>query len=132
MKNGDGNTPLHWACLNGHKAAVERLMGRGASAAVLNAAGRTPLDEALSSGAPGMLELIKSYDVAGSSDIEMTEEDMDALEEEGEDEEEEEEGAQGGGEGGRGGASGSGGGGGAGAEHLAAAAADLKLQSKHG
>jgi len=44
--NAQGNTPLHWACLNGHPAAVTALLGAGGSPASLNAADRTPVDEA--------------------------------------------------------------------------------------
>ena len=42
-----GNTPLHWACLNGHAAATTALLEGGASPSALNAADRTPVDEAL-------------------------------------------------------------------------------------
>jgi ankyrin repeat protein len=44
--NAQGNTPLHWACLNGVPAAVAALLAGGASPAALNAAERTPVDEA--------------------------------------------------------------------------------------
>ena len=35
-KNHEGNTPLHYACLNGHVAIVKQLMMTGASASELN------------------------------------------------------------------------------------------------
>lgn len=44
---GGSNTPLHWACLNGHAGAAEDLLEGGASPAALNSAERTPVDEAL-------------------------------------------------------------------------------------
>ena len=44
--NAQGNTPLHWACFNGAPAAVAALLAAGASPAALNAAERTPVDEA--------------------------------------------------------------------------------------
>lgn len=42
-----GNTPLHWACLNGHAESVKVLLEGGANPAALNAVDRTPVDEAL-------------------------------------------------------------------------------------
>ena len=38
-KNSEGNTPLHYACLNGHVAIVRQLMMNGASASELNRSG---------------------------------------------------------------------------------------------
>ena len=35
-KNHEGNTPLHYACLNGHVTIVKQLMMTGASASELN------------------------------------------------------------------------------------------------
>jgi ankyrin repeat protein len=36
LKNEQGSTPLHWACLNGRADVVKLLMERGACATVLN------------------------------------------------------------------------------------------------
>lgn len=51
--NADGNTSLHWACLNGHADVAALLLAAGGSASHLNAAQRTPVDEAQSSVAEG-------------------------------------------------------------------------------
>ncbi|EER18104.1 Ankyrin repeat-containing protein YAR1, putative [Perkinsus marinus ATCC 50983] len=45
--NGQGNTSLHWAALNGHLAVCKILVGAGADATAVNKAKRTPYDEAL-------------------------------------------------------------------------------------
>ncbi|KAJ6692206.1 ANKYRIN REPEAT FAMILY PROTEIN [Salix purpurea] len=34
--NEEKNTPLHWACLNGHTEAVKKLILAGASLGILN------------------------------------------------------------------------------------------------
>ena len=47
IANAQGNTALHWACVNGHTAVVEKLLSVGAKTAVCNAGGRTALDEAM-------------------------------------------------------------------------------------
>lgn len=44
--NESGNTPLHWACLNGHIQAVKALVTAGADPGVLNAAGHDCVYEA--------------------------------------------------------------------------------------
>jgi ankyrin repeat protein len=51
----DGNTALHWACLNGHAAVVALLLGAGAAVSALNAASRTPYDEAAQAGSEEVL-----------------------------------------------------------------------------
>ena len=34
--NSEGNTPLHWACLNGCQGVIKLLLANGASASALN------------------------------------------------------------------------------------------------
>jgi hypothetical protein len=65
--NAQGNTPLHWACLNGQRTSAELLLAAGAAAAVLNRAGRTAVDEALgrSEGGEELLALINKHETAG-------------------------------------------------------------------
>ncbi|KAF6176376.1 hypothetical protein GIB67_011165 [Kingdonia uniflora] len=48
--NLENNTPLHWACLNGHIQVVKTLILAGASVTRLNSHERTPIDEAVSHG----------------------------------------------------------------------------------
>jgi ankyrin repeat protein len=47
LANIEGNTPLHWACVNNQNAAVRILMQAGANASALNTHENTPVDEAL-------------------------------------------------------------------------------------
>ena len=49
-KNTAGNTPLHYAALNGHLDTVKLLVSLGASRASVNGAGRTALEEAVAGG----------------------------------------------------------------------------------
>jgi ankyrin repeat protein len=56
----DGNTALHWACLNGHAAVVGVLLGAGASVSALNGASRTPYDEAAQAGAEEVLAALSA------------------------------------------------------------------------
>jgi ankyrin repeat protein len=56
----DGNTPLHWACLNGHAAVVGVLLGAGASVSALNAASHTPYDEAAQAGSEEVLAALSA------------------------------------------------------------------------
>ena len=46
LQNASGNTPLHWAALNGHLPAVQLLMEAGADPTVTNKAGKDALSEA--------------------------------------------------------------------------------------
>ncbi len=77
IKNKEGNTPLHWACLNAHKPVVQLLLERGAVISVLNSAGRTPVDEALSKDDQELIDLINSFNggaaAAGTDEIEAEE-----------------------------------------------------------
>jgi ankyrin repeat protein len=47
ITNEQGNTALHWACVNGHGEAATRLLAAGAKTTLVNAGGRTALDEAM-------------------------------------------------------------------------------------
>lgn len=54
-RNAEGNTPLHYACLNGHVAIVRQLMMNGANASELNRYGNTcPSSIAVKDKAPHM------------------------------------------------------------------------------
>lgn len=44
-KNVNGNTPLHWAGMNGHLEVVKVLVGAGADPSIVNAAGRDAVVE---------------------------------------------------------------------------------------
>ena len=46
LQNASGNTPLHWAALNGHLPAVKLLIDAGADAMVINKAGKDAVYEA--------------------------------------------------------------------------------------
>ena len=46
LQNASGNTPLHWAALNGHLSAVKLLVTAGADTKVVNKAGRDAVFEA--------------------------------------------------------------------------------------
>lgn len=45
-QNASGNTPLHWACLNGHLETVKTLVDAGADVTVTNNAGHDAVYEA--------------------------------------------------------------------------------------
>lgn len=49
-KNVSGNTPLHWAALNGHLSCVKALVAAGADASITNEAGHDAVYEAECSG----------------------------------------------------------------------------------
>lgn len=61
LTNTEGNIPLHWACINGHKEAVRILMENLSNASKLNEHERTPVDEALSRGFQDIVEVIDSF-----------------------------------------------------------------------
>ena len=46
LQNASGNTPLHWAALNGHLPAVKLLIEAGADPTVINQAGKDAVYEA--------------------------------------------------------------------------------------
>lgn len=46
LQNASGNTPLHWAALNGHLSAVQMFIEAGADPTVLNKAGKDAVYEA--------------------------------------------------------------------------------------
>ena len=52
-KNKNGNTPLHWAAVNGHISCVKALVAAGADPAITNNAGHDALYEADCSGKQG-------------------------------------------------------------------------------
>jgi uncharacterized protein len=55
-RNVAGNTPLHWAGMNGHLDVVKALVGAGADAGVRNEAGRDAVVESEVSGKAGAME----------------------------------------------------------------------------
>ena len=52
------HTALHWAAAKGHAASVRWLLAAGASAAVLNASGATPLHAAADNQQLGCVEVL--------------------------------------------------------------------------
>ena len=46
LQNASGNTPLHWAALNGHLPAVKLLVEAGADPTIINKAGKDAVYEA--------------------------------------------------------------------------------------
>ena len=46
LQNTSGNTPLHWAALNGHLPAVKLLIEAGADPSIINRAGKDAVYEA--------------------------------------------------------------------------------------
>ena len=55
-QNSSGNTPLHWASLNGHLGAVKLLIGAGADPGIVNAAGHDAVYEAEVNGKDDVVE----------------------------------------------------------------------------
>ncbi|CAK7330617.1 unnamed protein product [Dovyalis caffra] len=58
--NEEKNTPLHWACLNGHIEVVKKLILAGASLGILNSHERTPMDEAVTWGKLDVIDAINA------------------------------------------------------------------------
>ncbi|KAL1304162.1 hypothetical protein AAFC00_000589 [Neodothiora populina] len=65
--NGAGNTPLHWAALNGHSSTVQLLTESGADVWVKNAAGNLPVFEAERAGKD---EVVAVLLLAGGKEVE--------------------------------------------------------------
>ncbi|KAK5056665.1 hypothetical protein LTR84_012197 [Exophiala bonariae] len=65
-RNVSGNTPLHWAGVNGHLEVVKKLVQAGADATIINAAGRDAVVESEASAKDGAAEcavwLLKNCD----------------------------------------------------------------------
>lgn len=61
LANAEGNTPLHWACVNGKTDAVRVLMRAGANASALNSHELTPVDEALTRGLQEIVDVINEF-----------------------------------------------------------------------
>lgn len=65
LPNSNGNTPLHWAALNGHTAAVEALLTGFADASIdvlsRNAFGKSALTDAINAGHENIARLILSH-----------------------------------------------------------------------
>ncbi|PIM98779.1 hypothetical protein CDL12_28735 [Handroanthus impetiginosus] len=67
--NVEKNTPLHWACLNGHIEVVKCLILAGANISLLNSHERTPMDEAVSRGKMDVIDAINE----AAAQVELTE-----------------------------------------------------------
>ena len=58
VQDNRGDTPLHWACSNGHSDIVETLMLAGADETITNDRGKTPAQVAKSEGHSELLKLL--------------------------------------------------------------------------
>lgn len=68
--NSQGNSALHWACMNGHEEVVRILMENSAEPSKLNEFERTPVDEALDRGHQKVVDVIKSFAAAENGEDE--------------------------------------------------------------
>ena len=59
--NESGNSPLHWASLNGHISAVRLLLDHGVSPLVENEFGSSPIDEAIKLNNTDLISLFTEY-----------------------------------------------------------------------
>ncbi|MGA2109022.1 MAG: ankyrin repeat domain-containing protein, partial [Syntrophorhabdales bacterium] len=60
-KDDSGDTPLHWAALNGHKEVAELLLARKADVDAKNNDGNTPLQWAAQGGHKDVAELLLAH-----------------------------------------------------------------------
>ena len=60
-KNESGNTPLHWASLNGHVGVVKHLLELGCDYNAENMFGLTPIDEAIRREFTEVMEVYSSF-----------------------------------------------------------------------
>ncbi len=67
LSNTEGNTPLHWACVNGQVGAVRVLMTAGASPSALNAQEMTPVDEVLIRNLQDVMDVINEFSGAAKT-----------------------------------------------------------------
>lgn len=67
LTNVEGNTPLHWACLNNQKEAVRLLLQHGANPSSINSHDMTPVDEALTRNYQDIVDVINECTKPGVS-----------------------------------------------------------------
>ncbi|KAK6354582.1 hypothetical protein TWF696_003724 [Orbilia brochopaga] len=80
--NSSGNTPLHWACLNGHIEAVKVLVKAGADPGVLNGAGHDCVYEAEVNDKSNVVEWVLNYAESLESGVGVVGEDDDEKDDE--------------------------------------------------
>lgn len=69
-QNAWGNTPLHWAALNGHLEAVKALLAAGATAGIKNEAGHDAVYEAEMNSKNSVVEWLLQQDQGHQSHFE--------------------------------------------------------------
>lgn len=60
-QNESGNTPLHWASLNGNIDIVKDLLGKGCDPQKENGFGATPMDEAMKRGFTDLMQVYCAF-----------------------------------------------------------------------